>query len=284
MVRLLGRLDREPVHDLHRTRQDPGGDDARDRVARLVDGRERGELRDDDLRLTHHTERDLDRDAERALRPDEDAEEIGPVLGVDRLAAELEQLAVRQHDLRAGHVVDGEAVLETVRAARVLGEVPADRAHLLTGRVGRVEVAGGRDGARHLEVRHAGLDDDALAPEVDLDDPVHPGDRDDDPVGDRKRSTGEPGAGAAGDEGNPIAGTQPQHGPNLVGRARQHHARRLRAPAREPVAVVRREPLGLRDHVHVAECPAQILDEAGRKRHAGDPTGRPPPHRDVGDR
>ena len=42
-------------------------------------------------------------------------------------------------------VVDGEAVLEAVRAAGVLGDVAADRADLLARRIGGVVVARGRD-------------------------------------------------------------------------------------------------------------------------------------------
>ena len=60
-------------------------------------------------------------------------------------------------------MVDGEAVLQAVRAARVLGDVAADRADLLARRVGRVVEAVRRDRPRDVEVRHARLDDDALA-------------------------------------------------------------------------------------------------------------------------
>ena len=87
----------------------------------------------------------LGRDAERALGADEDAEQI-VARRVERLAAELDQLAVGQHDLEAEHVVDGEAVLEAVRAAGVLGDVAADRADLLARRIGRVVEAVRRDG------------------------------------------------------------------------------------------------------------------------------------------
>ena len=84
--------------------------------------------------------RHLGGDAERALRADERAEQV--VAGrVRRPAAQPDQLAVRRDDLRAGHVVGGEAVLEAVRAAGVLRDVAADRADLLAGRVGRVVVA-----------------------------------------------------------------------------------------------------------------------------------------------
>ena len=91
--------------------------------------------------------------------PTIDAEEVRPV-GVERLAAELDDLAVRQDEREPGDVVRGEPVLQAVRAAGVLGDVAADRAHLLARGVGRVEEAVRGDGARHVEVRDARLDDD----------------------------------------------------------------------------------------------------------------------------
>ena len=99
-------------------------------------------------------------------------------------------LAVREHDDRCEHVVDGEAVLQAVRAAGVLGDVAADRAHLLARRIRRVEVPVGGHRLRHLEVRHAGLDDDPLGVEIDLEHAVHPRERDHDPLGDRQRAAG----------------------------------------------------------------------------------------------
>ena len=78
------------------------------------------------------------------FRSDEDAEQIEAGASSSG-AAEVHELAVRQHGLDAEHVVHGEAVLQAVRAARVLGDVAADRAHLLARRIGRVVVAEGRD-------------------------------------------------------------------------------------------------------------------------------------------
>src|SRR3712207_7078312 len=61
-----------------------------------------------------------------------DQVELGPIeLG----PPEPHELPVREHDVEAGHVVRGETVLEAVRAARVLGDVAADRADDLAGRV-----------------------------------------------------------------------------------------------------------------------------------------------------
>ena len=266
-VGLLGSLDREAVHDLHRRREDPRRDDPRDGIPRGVDRGERRELRHDRLGLSHDPEGHLDGDPERPLGADDHPEQIRPVVAVDRRPSELEQLAVREHDLRSGDVVDREAVLEAVGAARVLRHVAADRADLLAGRIGCVEVAVRRDGPGHVEVRHARLHDDALALDVDLENPAHPGDRDDDPVRHGERTAGEAGARAAGDERHPVACAEPEDGLHVVRRAREHDAGGLGTPAGEAVAVVGREPLGLRDHELLAHRERDVLDEALGERH-----------------
>ena len=64
---------------------------------------------------------------------------------VGERAAQVHELAVGQHRLDAEHVMHGEAVLQAVRAAGVLGDVAADRADLLARRIRRVVVAERRD-------------------------------------------------------------------------------------------------------------------------------------------
>ena len=201
----LGGLDRELVHHLDRGRHHACGDDLGDSRARGVHRVESGEERADRLRRAHDAERDARRDAERALGADDHAEQVGAVR-VERLATELHDLPVRQHERQAGDVVDGESVLQAVRAAGVLGDVAADRAHLLARGIGRVEEPVGGDRARDVEVRDAGLDDDALARQVDLEDPVHAGERHDDASCHRRRAAGESGPRAARDERNPHRG------------------------------------------------------------------------------
>ena len=137
--------------------------------ARLVGVRETREQRPHRLRRAQKAQRQLRRDPERPLGADERAEQVRALVP-DR---ELDELAVRQDDLGREHVVDREAVLEAVRAARVLGDVAADRADLLRRRIRRVVEAVGRDRARDVEVRDAGLDDDLAALDVDLEDAVH---------------------------------------------------------------------------------------------------------------
>ena len=217
--------------------------------------------------LRSDAKRDLGRDPERPLRADERPDQVGPVR-VERLAAELDDLPVGEHDREARDVVHGEAVLEAVRAARVLRHVAADRAHLLARRIGRVEEAVGRDGLADVEVRHAGLDDDALRREVDLENPLHPGERDDDAVGDRERAAGEAGAGAAGDERYALAGADPDDPLHLCRRAGEDDELRHRAPAREPVAVVGPQLLRLADHVGGADDGLELGANGGGERHS----------------
>src|SRR4029450_12129168 len=97
-------------------------------------------------------------------------------------APKVDQLAVGQDDLEAGDVVGGEAVLEAVGAARVLGNVAPDGADLLAGRVwGGVETFRG-DLLGDLEVEHPRLDGGPLVVQVDLVDPAHAGEHDQHPV------------------------------------------------------------------------------------------------------
>ncbi len=187
MERGLCGLDRQPVHHLDRRRDDPRGDHRRHRLATRLEGAEGGEHRRDDLGHALDAERHLHGDPQRPLGSDEHPEQVGAVL-IEALPAELDELPVGKHDLRARDVVDREAVLEAVRPAGVLGDVPADRADLLARRVGCVEEAVRRDRAGDVEVRDARLDDDAPALDVDLDDPVHPRERDHHPVGDGEAS------------------------------------------------------------------------------------------------
>ena len=113
---LLGGLDRQPVHHLDRGRHHARGDDVRHGGACRVHRVEAREQRPDGLWSSDDAERDPCRDAERALGPDDHAEQIWPV-GIECLPAELDDLAVRQDECQPGHVVCRESVLETVRAA-----------------------------------------------------------------------------------------------------------------------------------------------------------------------
>jgi hypothetical protein len=107
--------------------------------------------------------------------------------------------AVLQHRLDGQHVVRGESVLQAVRAAGVLRDVAADRAHHLGGRVGRVVevVHAGRRADR--QVGDPGLHDGRPPIGIYLKNPVEPRQRDHDARFGRQRASGQPGPGAARD-------------------------------------------------------------------------------------
>ena len=222
-------------------------------------------------RLPEDPQGDLGCDPERALRADERPEQVGP-LGVEGLASQLDDLAVGQHHRQSCHVVDREAVLEAVRTTRVLGHVAADRAHLLARRVRRVEEALVGNGPRDVEVGDARLHDDALCVEVDLEDPGHSRQRDDDAVRDGKRAAGEAGAGSAGDERDAVASADPDDRLHLGRRAGEHDESRHGTPARKPVAVVHAQLLGLREHVVGTDDRPELGGDTGREGHSREST------------
>ena len=127
---------------------------------------------------------------ERAFAADEQPEQVGAGRVGER-AADLHELAVRQHRFDREDVVHGEAVLQAVRAAGVLGDVAADRAHLLTRRVGGVVVAERRHLPRDLEVGDARFDGDAPVRDVDVEHAIQPRQADDDAARHRQRAARE---------------------------------------------------------------------------------------------
>jgi hypothetical protein len=68
------------------------------------------------LRFAQDTYGDLRHDSERPLGTDDQAEKIGTGC-IRSLAADLHEIAVRQDQVDREHVMNREAVLQTVRAA-----------------------------------------------------------------------------------------------------------------------------------------------------------------------
>ena len=152
--RRLGRLDGQRIHDLHGAGQQAGGHDLRHRVARGRQRRVGGQHGAIAFRLGQQPQRDLQRDAKEPLRPDKEAGQIRPD-ALQAVAAELDHFAVGQHGLDAQHVVGGHAVFQTVRAAGVEGDVAADGADQLAGRVGRIVETVRGHGAGDIQIDHA---------------------------------------------------------------------------------------------------------------------------------
>jgi hypothetical protein len=140
MNRCFRRLDGEPIHHLDRRGHDPAGDDGRDSFPGFVDGVEARKQRQHGFRPPQQAQRGLRDDSQGAFGSHDDREEIES-RRIGHGAAQMHELAVWQDSLDAEHVVHGKAVLEAMRAARVLGDVSPDRADDLARRIGRVVAA-----------------------------------------------------------------------------------------------------------------------------------------------
>jgi hypothetical protein len=108
-------------------------------------------------RLRHQLDRDFGDDAQHAFRADEHGQQV-QARRIERLAAQFDDVALDGADAHAQHVVHRQAVFEAVHAAGILGDVAADGAGDLGGRVGRVVQAEGRGRFRNRQIAHARLD------------------------------------------------------------------------------------------------------------------------------
>ena len=283
VAEILGGVDRRPVHHLEPARNDAVGDDRGDAVAALLGGWKADQQRLRGLGLLQDPHRDLGDHPQQPLRAGHQAQEI-VALGIEMLAAQAHDVAVRQHHLEAQQVVGGEAVLQAVHAARVLGDVAADRAGDLAGGIGRIVEARVLHRVGDAEVGHAGLGDDAAVLEVDLEDPVEFAQPQHDAVGERQGAARERGAGAARHDLDALLVAQGQDRRDLLRGARQHDRHRQRAIGGQAVALVGAQLVLRRDHALARHDLAQLCDdrialgERGliRLRHAH---AHPPPPR-----
>ena len=158
-------------------------------------------------------------------------------------------------------MVHGEAVLEAVRPARVLGHVATDRTHLLARWIGRVVVAEGGHLLRDLQIGDARLHGDAPVRDVDLEDTIEPGEANHDTARNRQRSTRQPRPVSARDEWQAFLDAQPHECLHLCRRPRQHDERRRFAQMRKRVALVGEELNRLvEDRVRAGNA-LELLDE-----------------------
>ncbi len=118
----------------------------------------------------------LDRDARGnshgAFRADKKPCQI-QTAGILCFATELHNAPIREHDFQTGDVVDGHAHGQRVWSAGIFGNVAADRAGFLAGRIGRVIISVLCRGVAYFKVDHSGLDHGALVVDVNFKDLVH---------------------------------------------------------------------------------------------------------------
>jgi hypothetical protein len=133
-------------------------------------------------------------------------------------------------------------------AAGVLGEVASDGGDDLTGGVRGVVVALVGDLLRDPDVYDARLDDHPLVRYIYLEDLAHPRHDYEHTRLDGERPAGEAGAGAAGDERDPLVVAGLDYSLDVLGGLRQDHEIRDNPVVHEAVALVGAELLPLGDH------------------------------------
>jgi hypothetical protein len=183
---------------------------------------------------------DLQRHAEQAFRADEHADEIRPDV-FEAVAAQLNHFAVGQHGFDAQHVIARHAILQAVHAARIEGDVAADGADRLAGRIGGIIQAVFGYGFAHVEIDHARLDDGDALLGIDVENVIQAIERDQQAIFDRQRAARQARAAAA------RKGTRKRWHRRTVRRPRfesREDDGAVAAVGRQRVGLVRREPGG----------------------------------------
>ena len=113
-------------------------------------------------------------------------------------------MTVRQDEFERGDVVRRYAVSERVGAAGVFGDVAADSAGFLAGRIGCEVKAGLFDSASEIEIDHSRLHYRTLILEVQLEDTIHAGEGDHQAAAASQCAAREARASAAADDRNVV--------------------------------------------------------------------------------
>ncbi len=225
-MHVVDRPDREPVHQLERHRRQPGGRDPGDGFPGPFERREERQEGGARRRRRPQTQRRLGDQCERALRPDD---EVGQRVArdvLDVLATGPDHAAIGHDDLEPEHGLARLAVLHTAQAAGIRAQVATDRAHLEARRIGRIEQAVLGDRGLQPCVDDARLGDHAQVRRVDLDDPVHRGERDRQGAIDAGGAAAQPRAGTARDDRDIEFATDPDERGDLGSLGRQRHGAR----------------------------------------------------------
>ena len=270
---LLARLDGETIHHLDGGRRDACGDDAGHRLSRVTHRRERCEHRLRQLGNANDAQHGLGHDAEGALTADDNTEQV-VARRIAHPSAEVRYVTSRSHKGCGEHVMRGEPVLQAVRTARVLRDVPADGAHLLRRRVGCVEVSERPHRFADVEIGDARLYGDLLILEVDVEDCAHPAEPDDHAVGHREGTAGQAGTGTAGHERHIALRARSYHLCDRCSAGRQHHGSRRDATSCQAVARVRLHCRGGGDQTVVTNRRTQTFEESGVKHVPPSPPRR----------
>jgi len=223
------------------------------------------------IREREETHLDRGRHPEAPLGAHEGAHQVVAPLRVDARATQLHDLPVGEHHLQAGDVPRRHAVLQAVRPPGVLGDVAADRARRLGGRVGRVVEAVRTRRFAQPRVHHARLHARDAVLGIEGEDARHTRGADDHGAVARQRPSGEPRSRAARHDRDARV-PEHAHDPGDLDGARGENDRSRRpAIGGEPVGLVDEEAIRVRDDVLRAHQLAEPAMHGGREsgRHGG---------------
>ena len=182
---------------------DGAGGDVNDGFGGVVHGIENGEKGFDGFGLAGEFDGDFGDERERAFGANEKAGQI-VAWSVALRAANADDFSIGENELQGSDVIAGNAVSECVRTARVFGNVAADGAGFLAGRIGCEVEAMGLGGKGKIVIHNARLDDGALIFRVNREDAIHARESEHQTARAGKRASGEAGASAAADNGHVV--------------------------------------------------------------------------------
>ena len=146
-------------------------------------------------------------------------------------------------------------------AAGIERQIAANRTDLLTRRIGRVIEPMGSGGLRDRQVDRTGLHNRQSLQRIELEDLVHPIERDDDPFGMRNRAARQTCATTTRDKRNlpSIAGLD--HLLNFGFGFRHDHRQRSDRESGQPVTLVRHQPAGMTDQSRLGKPRCKFLQQ-----------------------
>ena len=118
---------------------------------------------------------------------------------------EVDDVAVGKDDLQSEDMVRRHPILGCAGAAGVLSDVSPDAARRLAGGIRRVIIASRGEGVRKPDVHQTGLHHSPLVLVVDVEDPIHPVEPDENPPIDWKGPSREPCSCSPRHKGDPLS-------------------------------------------------------------------------------
>ena len=220
----------------------------------------------------HQLERRFGDDSQRSLVADEQVLELIPARGLADLGAaavaDADNFTIGQDDLERDHEVARVTVPGADQRPAARADPPADQRARVRSRVVGIDVAVLAQLLVELEHVEPGLDRDRAVVVVELDDPVHQLDVDEDAVPQRDGPVGQARRARARHHGDPVAVGEPHHLRDLLRAGREDDRLRdvlLPAVRRERsghTSAVERAPSGAGEDMICTADPRELVDDA----------------------